>query len=253
MILVDYIESTQFCKITTDEVNNDWLEIRFHYNQISNQSEIFDDSIELPWHSFASNLSILSLIISYYKIEISFSNISKKLLEDSIVDSNTIENIDSIIPITVPEITSFLNQISFNRELTEHQLRNVSKLSRLNYGATFSVPGAGKTTEAIAFYLLKKKNNESLFVISPKNAFAAWEEQFQICLKEKSPKIIRLTNGIEKIEYDLTNNKNCVFLISYQQFIRVVNSIASFLHNNKSFVFIDESHRMKRWRKVRYW
>ena len=36
-----------------------------------------------------------------------------------------------------------------------------------------------------------------------------------------------------------------VFLISYQQFIRVVNSVSKFLHANQAFLFIDESHRMK--------
>ena len=50
---------------------------------------------------------------------------------------------------------------------------------------------------------------------------------------------------MEKIENDLKSNPNGVFLISYQQYIRVVSQISYYLHHHQSFVFIDESHRMK--------
>lgn len=245
MITIDYIESNQLCKIKTDIVDNTWKQIRFQYNQISDQSEIYEDSIELPWHSFVSNLNVLSLIISLFKVDVSFSEVSTKLLEESIKHRDDISEIEEKASLTKVEISSFLSSLNFNRVLTEEQLRNVSKLSRLPIGATFSVPGAGKTTEAICFYLLHKKINQGLIVISPKNAFPAWEEQFSQCLGNFSPRILRLTQGVVKIENDLNANLGCVFLISYQQFIRAVNPIAKYLHNNRTFVFIDESHRMK--------
>jgi SNF2 family DNA or RNA helicase len=178
-------------------------------------------------------------------VEVSFSEIAKNLLNDSIKNRNDISEIEEKPSLTITEITNFLSSLNFKRRLTEQQLRNVSKLSRLPIGATFSVPGAGKTTEAISFYLLHKKENQGLIVICPKNAFPAWEEQFNQCLGNLSPSIIRLTQGVNKIENDLNSNIGCVFLISYQQFIRVVNPIAKYLHNNRTFVFIDESHRIK--------
>jgi SNF2 family DNA or RNA helicase len=245
MITIDYIESNQLCKIKTDIVDNSWKQIRFQYNQISDQSEIYEDSIELPWHSFVSNLNVLSLIISLFKVDVNFSEVSTKLLEESIKHRDDISEIEGKASLTKVEISSFLSSLNFNRVLTEEQLRNVSKLSRLPIGATFSVPGAGKTTEAICFYLLHKKVNQGLIVICPKNAFPAWEEQFSQCLGNLSPSIMRLTQGVVKIENDLNANLGCVFLISYQQFIRAVNPIAKYLHNNRTFVFIDESHRMK--------
>lgn len=245
MITIDYIESNQLCKITTDIIDNSWKQIRFQYNQISDQSEIFEGSIELPWHSFVSNLNVLSLIISLFKVEVSFSEVANKLLDDSIKNRDDINDIEGKTPLTKTEIKDFLSSLNFKRNLTEEQLRNVSKLSRLPIGATFSVPGAGKTTEAISFYLLHKKANQGLIVICPKNAFPAWEEQFNQCLGNLSPRILRLTQGVTKIENDLNANIGCVFLISYQQFIRAVNPIAKYLHNNRTFVFIDESHRMK--------
>jgi len=245
MITIDYIESNQLCRITTDIVDNNWKQIRFQYNQISDQSEVFENSIELPWHSFVSNLNVLSLIISLFKVEVNFSEIAKFLLDDSIKNRNDITDIEEKPFLTKIEISDFLSSLNFKRTLTDEQLRNVSKLSRLPIGATFSVPGAGKTTEAIGFYLLHKKVNQGLIVICPKNAFPAWEEQFSQCLGNLSPSIIRLTQGVTKIENDLNANIGCVFLISYQQFIRAVNPIAKYLHNNRTFVFIDESHRMK--------
>ena len=245
MITIDYIESNQLCQITTDIVDNNWKQIRFQYNQISDQSEVFEDSIELPWHSFVSNLNVLSLIISLFKVEVSFSDEAKNLLDDSIKNRNDITDLEEKPSLTKTEISDFLSSCNFKRTLTDEQLRNVSKLSRLPIGATFSVPGAGKTTEAISFYLLHKKTNQGLIVICPKNAFPAWEEQFSQCLGNLAPRIIRLTQGVTKIENDLNANIGCVFLISYQQFIRAVNPIAKYLHNNRTFVFIDESHRMK--------
>jgi SNF2 family DNA or RNA helicase len=244
MITINYIESNQLCQITTDIVDNNWKQIRFQYNQISDQSEVFENSIELPWHSFVSNLNVLSLII-IYKVEVSFSEVAKILLDDSIKNRNDITDIEEKPSLTKNEISNFLSSLNFKRTLTDEQLRNVSKLSRLPIGATFSVPGAGKTTEAISFYLLHKKSNQGLIVICPKNAFPAWEEQFVQCLGNLSPRILRLTQGVTKIETDLNANIGCVFLISYQQFIRAVNPIAKYLHNNRTFVFIDESHRMK--------
>jgi SNF2 family DNA or RNA helicase len=245
MINIDYIESNQLCRITTDIVDNNWKHIRFQYNQISNQSEVFENSIELPWHSFVSNLNVLSLIISLFKVEIRFSEVAKDLLDDSVNKRKDITDIEEKSSLTKIEISEFLSSLNFKRTLTDEQLRNVSKLSRLPIGATFSVPGAGKTTEAICFYLLHKKANQGLIVICPKNAFPAWEEQFSQCLGNLSPSILRLTQGVTKIETDLNANIGCVFLISYQQFIRAVSPIAKYLHNNRTFVFIDESHRMK--------
>jgi SNF2 family DNA or RNA helicase len=244
MIIIDYIASKQLCKISTDTVDKTWLQIRFHYNQISNQSEIYESSIELPWHSFISNVDLLRFVVSLYNIEVKFSDSATELYRLSLESTTSVESIESAKALNEEEIKANLSAKYFTRNLTNEQIRNVSKLSRLAVGATFSVPGAGKTTEAIAFYLLHKKPGQGLLVICPKNAFPAWEEQFAECLKAHSPKIIRLTDGIDKIEKELKNT-DCVFIISYQQFVRAVEPIAKYLHDYQTFVFIDESHRMK--------
>lgn len=245
MILIEYIESQQTCRIKTDKVDSSWLQIKSHYNQISGQAEVFQDSIELPWHSFISNLAILVDFSSLYNIALQFSPKAKELLEESAKFKHELANLDSKPGLSNDEVQRKLSSIGFKRNLTQEQKRNLSKLSKLQFGATFSVPGAGKTTEAIAFYMLHRKEGQRLIVICPKNAFPAWEEQFKVCLGDKAPKVKRLTNGVDQIDSDLASTENGVFLISYQQFIRVVNSLSKFFHYNQAFLFIDESHRMK--------
>lgn len=245
MITIEYIQLSQSCRITTDTVDKNWNQIRFQYNQVSEQSEVFESCIELPWHTFISNLEILSLAINVYGVQLTFSSEAKALFDEGIKKKADIHNIDQLPQLSVEEIEETLASKGFLRRLTKEQLRNVSKLSRLNSGATFSVPGAGKTTEAIAFYILHKKDTQGLLVICPKSAFPAWEEQLSLCLGSNAPHIRRLTQGIEKIESDLDEYPNDVLLISYQQFIRTVSLIAKHLQRTHSYVFVDESHRIK--------
>jgi len=245
MISIEYIESQQACRIRTDKVDSNWIQMKSYYNQISGQAEVFQDSIVLPWHSFISNLSILVDFSSLYSIPIQFSPRGKELLEEATKLKHDLASLDSKPGLSNAEVQNKLSSLGFQRTLTQEQKRNLSKLSRLQFGATFSVPGAGKTTEAIAFYLLHRKEGQRLIVICPKNAFPAWEEQFKVCLGVKAPKIKRLTNGVDQIESNLSSIENDVFLISYQQFVRVVNSLSKFFNSNQAFLFIDESHRMK--------
>lgn len=245
MITIDYIEIDQLCRLETDDVNNDWKRIRSYYNQISDQSEVFENSIELPWHSFIANLKMLADIVSLFNVEVRFTKEVDDLLKVTTKLRQEISSLDEIEALSENEVQQKLNSLGFSRTLTKEQARNLSKLSRLQFGATFSVPGAGKTTEAISFYLLHRKEGQKLLVICPKNAFPAWEEQFELCLPEHDVKIKRLTQGASRIESDLVDNHHDVFLISYQQFNRCSNVIAKYLHYNPTFVFIDESHRMK--------
>ena len=53
-------------------------------------------------------------------------------------------------------------------------------------GASFSVPGAGKITEALAFFAFHKTNQDSkLLVISPINAFISWDDEERMFSRER--------------------------------------------------------------------
>ena len=142
------------------------------------------------------------------------------------------------------EILAELKSKGFKRDLTPEQLRNVCSLARLPSGATFSVPGAGKTTEALAFFCLKRQAKSRLIVVCPKNAFPAWEEQLALCLDDTEG-FVRLRGGNGAIKKALKSKPGKV-LITYQQLPTVTDLISEYIEQEHAFVFLDESHRIKR-------
>ncbi|WP_224483472.1 DEAD/DEAH box helicase [Robertkochia aurantiaca] len=243
MLKIEYIKSGHLCKITNKEEPN-WQHIRLFFSELSEDFTSSANYVLLPWHSFISNFKTLSYIIKKYKIKPEIEENALALIKDSIKKRKVFRNVNEIDGVSKNEIQEILNKKGFLRELKPHQKRNVSDLSRLMSGATFSVPGAGKTTEAISFYWLKRERHHKLIVISPKSAFPAWEEQLIECLGKGTVKVCRLVGGKSNIQA-LLKEPCDVFLISYQQFILVTNILSSFLHENECFMFLDESHRIK--------
>jgi SNF2 family DNA or RNA helicase len=203
--------------------------------------------IKVPWWAFLSARKEFGTILKSNSIAYSLTEEARFFLQKSIDNESTYNKAVASKELTVQEIQSQLDSKGWdwiNRPLTSHQLRNVQKIIKFYASATFSVPGAGKTTEALAYYLLKAKINTKLIIICPKNAFISWDEQLSICLKNTSDYFIRLRGGLENIIKLLKHNSNH-YIITYQQFARVSDALARFLHENETFVFLDESHRIK--------
>lgn len=146
---------------------------------------------------------------------------------------------------SVAEIETGLLTVGFTRKLLPYQLRNVAQLSSLPAGATFSVPGAGKTSEALAYFFLTRELQDKLLVIAPKNAFLAWEDELPACVPSVEFEFVRLSGGCTKITSNL-NDCPTAAIISYHQLPGVLSLITKYLIENDVFVFLDESHRMKR-------
>ena len=142
------------------------------------------------------------------------------------------------------ELVQYLIAIKFQRNLSIEQKRNVSLLAALPAAATFSVPGAGKTTEALATFFYRAREQERLLVIAPKNAFAAWDEQIEQCMPHLGAKFARLRNGRANIMQILQMNPQFM-LITYQQLARLPDLIAAHCSQYSTFVFLDESHKIK--------
>lgn len=108
--------------------------------------------------------------------------------------------------------------------------------------ATFSVPGAGKTTEALATFAYRRESGDRLLVIAPKNAFAAWDEQLKECFPGESREFVRLrgANIARALQEDPP-----YMLVSYQQVPRSRELITQHLARHRVHVFLDESHRIK--------
>lgn len=148
------------------------------------------------------------------------------------------------VSIPETELRERLDRIGFARNLSAEQARNVGRIAAIPAGATFSVPGAGKTTEALACFFLKAAADESLLVIAPKNAFAAWDEQVADSMPHLGADFVRLRGGRDNIARALEERPRFM-LITYQQLARVPDVVAAHCARTRVHIFLDESHRIK--------
>lgn len=202
--------------------------------------------VALPWWAFLAIRPEVLNIISAFQLrsghEFEISPIANDMLNEARVRQESFFS-DSLDVVGSDDLKKRLKSVGFERELTDQQVRNVSKLLSRRSGATFSVPGAGKTTEALAFYALNASENDSLLVVAPKNAFSAWDEQIVECIPSLDAQFERLRKT-DKIPVQLRDRPK-LMIIGYQQLVRVSDNISDFLFENDVHVFLDESHRVK--------
>ena len=137
------------------------------------------------------------------------------------------------------------------RKLKDYQVENISKMSSMAGAATFSVPGAGKTTEVLAYHALRSGLSSPFLVIAPLNAFSAWEEGIAECYGNDH-NLTRLSS--RNIEVELSNLDNKKFIINYDQVSIEENLflLQQFLMDKECPLYIDESHRIKNSISKRY-
>lgn len=204
--------------------------------------------ISLPWWNFiALRQQLLEVFKGYGLVPGSGLIVAPEaltLLQQARRSAEGYHRAKSAVATRTEDILSKLTEVGFERKLSPEQKRNVTKIAGLPSAATFSVPGAGKTTEALAFFFFKADVNERLLVVAPKNAFAAWDEQIATCIPSAEAVFVRLRGGAEKIAKLLDDNPRFL-LISYQQLARVSDIIAAHCAKHPISVFLDESHRIK--------
>lgn len=204
--------------------------------------------LSLPWWAFSSLRSQLLDVFRGFGLslgtDIAVEGGARELLLRSTANAQRYADALRGTTITDAQLTAKLKELGFSRELKSYQVRNVHRLVSLPAGATFSVPGAGKTTEALAVFFYRAGEGDRLLVIAPKNAFAAWEEQLSACMPSLDSVFIRLQGGQDKISRLLSSNPRFM-LITYQQLTRVRELIAQHISQQSVHVFLDESHRIK--------
>ena len=217
--------------------------------------------IKISHLDFFLNLPFFKNFILNNKIEIdnSFKYLLNSLRLNSFGQSQ--RNIDK---------NEFLNSTKniFKRSLKDFQLKNVLKLIKYNSGATFSVPGAGKTSEILAAYSFFKSINKDLklLVICPKNAVSAWDDEIQNCLnnhydynmkikgidgKLYSGQMAFISGGSENVKFILNQNPE-LSIITFESNLNYSKLIAKFLSRNKVMCAVDESHRIKSFPKINF-
>lgn len=209
-----------------------------------------DWNITFPWRYFLSLKGFLGQYFlahrSLYKV--SFSDAAKAMLKTA---NDTSYSAALLLPPRNREdIEKRLAEAGFIRKLTDNQLQNLIKISHLPGAATFSVPGAGKTTVALAFFFINTVETDRLLVVAPKNAFGAWEEQLAACVGETHGKFVRLRGGETSIQAAL-QAKPKFMLITYDQLPRVKDAVIELLAPGNVCMFLDESHRIKGGKQVK--
>lgn len=243
-IEIDYNLSNHTAKITTDEPNGyAWSQLCTIARNDCVTAKVNNSELIIPWYRFLSfKTRLLSLTQFAYPSTLTLSERArKKLNEDKkVCYTEAIQQ----PKISNQQLTNRLKSVGFVRPLNDNQIRNVCKLALLPAGATFSVPGAGKTTEALAYFYYNALQSDRLLVVAPKNALEAWNEQLSACLNNPYAYFVRLRGGTDKITA-LLDEKPRFVIISYQQFIRVKSIIKKYLTEERTFMFLDESHRIK--------
>lgn len=209
-----------------------------------------DWSITFAWRYFLSVKGFLGQYFSAHRDQyrVVFSNNAKTMLK---MANDTSYSTALLLPSrTEAEITLQLSSVGFVRALTDNQTHNLMKISHLPSAATFSVPGAGKTTEALAFFFINATNTDRLLVVAPKNAFGAWDEQLIACMGETGKEFVRLRGGDAAIQSALLMNPRFM-LITYDQLPRVKNTIVDLLTSGNIYMFLDESHRIKGGKQIK--
>lgn len=237
-------------KTTPENYDNSWYQ-QLHrlLNDVSEDvSSSIQGTILAPWWAFLSCKENIGSLLKSYNINYDLSALAKEQILKSQQRNKNLTSGSMTSDISALEIQQKLVSIGWDwngRPLTKNQLRNVQKLYKYFCGATFSVPGAGKTTEALAYFFLKAKPDQKLLVVCPKNAFVSWDEQISMCLGLAKSPFLRLRDGYENVRSILQTPSSRFLVITYQQFSRVTDLIGKFLLEHEAFLFLDESHRIK--------
>lgn len=148
------------------------------------------------------------------------------------------------------EVRDRLQRAGFTkRDLRPFQMRDLRRLLALENGANFSVPGAGKTTVALALHILTRKPGQHFMVVCPKAAFPAWREVVEENIVQGAPdgnaeNFTILAGSRSEIQKALDSGATR-FVINYDLLVAHPDLIQAHLAVHPTHLLLDESHRMK--------
>ncbi|MFE7003860.1 DEAD/DEAH box helicase [Streptomyces griseus] len=162
------------------------------------------------------------------------------LLSDQQQRQAALDNPDALD--TTADLEQLLARAGFIRSLKSFQMENLARIVRLPHAADFSVPGAGKTTVALANHAVARARGqvEQMLVIAPLAAFAAWKEEVKACL-EPVP-LLTVHQGVGSLVPQSTR----ILLTNYNRAANDYDRIRDFVARRPTQVVLDEAHRIKR-------
>lgn len=236
------MDGREYVKIQGDQIDQD-VKFFFDYefNKKFNSNQI---TIDVP--SFMRNMNNINRFLVKNKIPIKTTDEFVSIVNSvpSYLDASLSKKINK------DDILRKIKIEGFTRIPTKDQFRNLQKLCSIKSGASFSVPGAGKTTEALAFHAFHKSSYEDkLLVISPINAFTSWDDELQECYERKIT-FERLRGTPQEIRAKINSNPQYM-IINYEALythntdekFKIVKELI--LQNEDITVILDESHKSK--------
>jgi SNF2 family DNA or RNA helicase len=252
MLRIDYEARLKRAILAWDPADEDapWSRMirRLLLDQAEDATQDNAFRISIPWWSFLALRSQLLEVFSAYGLRpghgLEVGIAAVELLRQSRNAAAAYDQAAGTTPIDAAALQARLTATGFARTLSPEQLRNVGIIATLPAAATFSVPGAGKTTEALAYFTCRAEAGDRLLVVCPKNAFPAWDEQVADCMPHLGVGFVRLRGGQDRIAQLLDADPRFM-MITYQQLARVADLVGGHLAGRRCFVFLDESHRIK--------
>lgn len=140
-----------------------------------------------------------------------------------------------------------VREFASTRTLLPYQRQAVGKHLHVRHGADFSVPGSGKTTVALAYWAIARREIDDLglWVIGPLSCFRPWEEEFAACFG-RPPNALRLrgTATQRQSQLDRADQYECL-LCTYHTAWREEASLIPVLRARPWLLVLDEGHYVK--------
>jgi SNF2 family DNA or RNA helicase len=191
---------------------------------------------------FMAEISVLREVRSLFGQKFDFGPTLHSQLQILAIDRKSRElSLSKELEFDPASLEKELVAAGFKRKLKPFQIENLAKILRLPHGADFSVPGAGKTTVALANFALNRSRGDikRLLVIGPIAAFDAWKEDSKECLASVLNIVVHSA--------DVVIPKNTeILLTNYNRVASDYDRIRSFVAEFPTQVILDEAHRVKK-------
>jgi hypothetical protein len=201
------------------------------------------ETLEIRTEVFLAELAGVREVRTFFGAQLDFGPRITTLLRTLASDRHAREDaIKSDRTVPTDDLADELAASGFTRSLKTFQLENLARLIMLPHGADFSVPGAGKTTVALANFALQRGRGEveRLLVVGPIAAFEAWKVDSDACF-ERAPKLAVHAGPRGVIPRDVD-----LLLTNYNRVATDYERIRDFAAAAPTHVVLDEAHRMKR-------
>ncbi|MGM1055469.1 MAG: DEAD/DEAH box helicase [Bacteroidota bacterium] len=246
-ILIEIDKASFLCKVLMEDLSDaERRELRFLVINRWEEVEYRASYIELDWYKLKRILPAFASWCKTRNVKIIFDDYLQNLVKKFAQDKRGFQGEICSFPDNNDNIQLNLNKLNFNRQLTDKQIEDVSRLLKLYHGANFSVPGAGKTTSILAVFTLLKNLGvvNKMLVICPINAFISWEDEVEEIFKG-TISVTRLNKGLieDFSPHDFPDTD--IYITNYEKFRGSISGIIKLFTKNKMHLVLDESHRIK--------